>query len=1030
MGNGKWSKTDSADLALDPNGYDRLDYVFDIADSNAAQAMIHHWSNGIFPNLPAAMVVPDGLLSGSRGAYAAQTGTVYLAESTTGDPLLGPRVLAEEVGHHLDELLNPGGDTEGDEGEFFSKVLFGDEISNAELARLRSENDRGFINLDGNEIAVELYYLASVDFDTRNEVQLWGDIHALNDPAGIMYVIDIDNPTNFSFSLSVDHPYTEADMYWALVHFSEQGLENPIATSIQYGANYSGELSPDFPNDYRLIVFDDRDYRYLYSADELTYVVTFTKKEPGNDIGSARDIGLLQGEKDLREFVGSADTDDYYRFEIANPSEFSLSLSGLSADADVRLLDSSQSTIASGTWSGSRWESFSLSLLMDGIYYVRVNSESGNTDYKLSLMANEILDGAGNSHSSAENIETSNGIEYFSDFVGHADTNDYYRFELDNPSQFSLSLSGLSADADVRLLDSSLSPIASSLEYGIGVENISLNLGSGIYYVRVYPYDGANTRYNLSFLFDEPGNRPWNALDIETLHGTIYLNEFIAVADEYDFYRFEIDEPSMFYGSLKGLPDDAQLILSDSGGTIIAIANTRFWQGSRLVKFGSVLEPGTYYAAVRAYDGANTDYNLVLTANEILDGAGNSPGSAENIETLHGTESFSDSVGSYDTNDYYRFEIDNPSNVSLSLSGLSADANVSLLDSSLSTIASSRNPGSDSESINHNLWEAGTYYVQVFPDNGGSTDYNLTFTANEIDDSYQVTWNNLLGYGLVDAADAVARAIDWRAIPFEGGGWSYGGDVDMIKVPEVRARGYDGYGVVVAVIDIGFSEYDSSWTNLNEIANNGVDDDGNGYIDDVDGWNFENDSNQFDESDHGSTVIETIRTVAPRVQIMPLQLGDGASASEAIRYAVAMGADVINMSWGFDDYQPSPGEVEELQDALRLASRNNVIPVYAAGNSAQNVDVVLPARFSELWGVSVGSVDKEGNFASYSNLAGPFGRRVHVVAPGEGLWDNGTSFAAPRVSGVVALMKNANPDISDVDVREILSTRHPSRGLS
>jgi len=250
-------------LALDPNGFEKLDFVFDIADPSAARAMLSDWGNGIFPNMPAIQVVTDSVLSGSGGAYAGQTGTIYLAESTAQDPLLGVRVLAEEVGHHLDVLLNPGGDTSGDEGELFSKVLFGDEISNVELTRLRAEDDHGFINIDGTEIAVEF-----------------------------------DNTT-----------------------------------------------------------------------------------------GTAYNVGTLSGTQNFSDFVGSSDTNDYYRFYVANTSNFSLSLTGLSADAEVALLNSSGSTIVSSTNGGSRDESISRQLNA-GTYYARVYPfGSANTNYNLSLTA-------------------------------------------------------------------------------------------------------------------------------------------------------------------------------------------------------------------------------------------------------------------------------------------------------------------------------------------------------------------------------------------------------------------------------------------------------------------------------------------------------------------------------------------------------------------------------------------------------------------------------------------------------------------
>ncbi|WP_341525984.1 C2 family cysteine protease [Nostoc sp. UHCC 0302] len=107
-------------------------------------------------------------------------------------------------------------------------------------------------------------------------------------------------------------------------------------------------------------------------------------------------------------------------------------------------------------------------------------------------------DYAGNSTSTARDIGTLNTSRSFSDWVGAADTNDYYRFYVGGQSNFSLSLTGLSADADVQLLDSFGNVITSSTSGGTSNESITRQLSAGTYYARVYPYGGINTNYNLS----------------------------------------------------------------------------------------------------------------------------------------------------------------------------------------------------------------------------------------------------------------------------------------------------------------------------------------------------------------------------------------------------------------------------------------------------------------------------------------------------------------------------------------------------
>ena len=223
-----------------------------------------------------------------------------------------------------------------------------------------------------------------------------------------------------------------------------------------------------------------------------------------------------------------------------------------------------------------------------------------------------------------------------------------------------------------------------------------------------------------------------------------------------------------------------------------------------------------------------------------VDLAGNTLATARAITVGSSTTSYTDWVGSTDTNDYYSFSLANSSNFNLGLTGMTADGDVQLLNSSGSVIASSTNGGTASESITRQL-SAGTYYIRVYPYQSANTNYNLAVSATS--GGGGTGFNSTYGYGLVNAAAAVAQAISqptFADVPNLGGN-NWGND--MVNAPEAWARGYTGQGVTVAVIDSGvdISHQDLSnniWGNTGEIASNGIDDDGNGYTDDVYGWNF------------------------------------------------------------------------------------------------------------------------------------------------------------------------------------------------
>jgi subtilase family serine protease len=307
-------------------------------------------------------------------------------------------------------------------------------------------------------------------------------------------------------------------------------------------------------------------------------------------------------------------------------------------------------------------------------------------------------------------------------------------------------------------------------------------------------------------------------------------------------------------------------------------------------------------------------------------------------------------------------------------------------------------------------------------------------------------FNSTTGYGLINAAAAVAKALGQNTfadVPNLGGeDWG----ADLVKAPEVWAKGYTGQGVIVAVIDTGvdYNHPDLNaniWKNTKEIAGNGKDDDGNGYIDDVNGWNFVgNNNNPLDLVDgHGTHVAGTIAAVknnfgvtgiAYNAKIMPVKVlndsGQGGSSAIAngIRYAADNGANVINLSLG----SSSPSSDE--QSAIQYATSKGAIVVMAAGNDGGSAPI-YPARYADQWGLAVGAVSYNGVLADFSNRAGTT-PLAYVTAPGVNIYStvpgndydfkDGTSMAAPNVAGVIALMLSAKKGLTNAQVRQIVTT--------
>ncbi len=279
--------------------------------------------------------------------------------------------------------------------------------------------------------------------------------------------------------------------------------------------------------------------------------------------------------------------------------------------------------------------------------------------------------------------------------------------------------------------------------------------------------------------------------------------------------------------------------------------------------------------------------------------------------------------------------------------------------------------------------------------------------------------------------------------------------MDTVDAPLAWDKSRGNANVKIAVLDNAI-DYDHPdlkgdiWRNRDDTPGDSVDNDNNGYIDDLQGWDVADNDNDpsppylklfgFNVFVHGthvsgiaSAVTDNDRGIAGMgfgTSLIPVKVTEDSSLSpfsvshpaEGLDYAIAAGADVINMSWGGDTSQlPNSKTIHQL---VEVADSLGIVLVAASGNSG-DTSLTYPAAYEEV--IAVGATTRKDKMAGFSN----YGSWLDVVAPGDSLWSTlpdslsygkkqGTSMASPLVAGITGLMLSYNPNYTKSQITACL----------
>ena len=518
---------------------------------------------------------------------------------------------------------------------------------------------------------------------------------------------------------------------------------------------------------YYVDVLSSNTAAYIFNVTDATPTVGGPgTKAGGSSLTTATQLGTLgASSQSFAGWVGTANTQDVYAFNVSGSAAFHATLSGLSDSADIILENASGQTIDTAYGNASSNASLNefLAPLAAGTYFLVVDNygaSTGSTGYNLALSTSLVGNTAGATSGSAQSMgQLGTVAESFSGMVDPVDPTVWYSFTVGGPSTVSLLLSGLTAGAEMKVWAANGTSL---IEYALGGYNYNTSiirqlpsLQAGTYFVSVF--DTANLSAHTAFQLTAQATPVLDiAGDTETAARPISLSAtpesftgMVSPVNTADIFAFTLDATTAINVALSGygsehVGNNADVALVAASGATADATGTHL--GSVQANYGAdglfanVLTAGTYYAEVLSYGNSTASYTLTLStgAPQVGSPTGNNPGGTQgtalDIGTL-GTVAVGESAwaGNAHTTDMYQFEVAQTSLVRLDTTGVAANnyLNLTLTDVSGSSLATAQENGGSGGSIIKVL-SAGTYFLTAKNTGTAGTGFNLQASAIDL----------------------------------------------------------------------------------------------------------------------------------------------------------------------------------------------------------------------------------------------------------------------------------------------------------